>query len=115
MGELAPLLKELTPLFGSGGAIVLSVWWLLWRNKAGDADKAQQLMAATHWQKIAQNAEDRRVVAEQRADQFAHERNEAYQQVWELKGQLRQVLEQLEALKQELQSMKERYDANNKH
>lgn len=94
-----------------GPALALSIagGWYLFRQKPADAVRAANadgtVDAIDHWKEIASNeklrADDERnarIVAEQRADSFAKERNDAMQQVWKLTGQVETLTKQLETV-----------------
>ena len=66
------------------------------------ADSEGQIAALATWQQLLEGERAARVKAEERADKFAAERNEALQQVWEMKGQLKVMSETLAAQTTEL-------------
>lgn len=87
-----------------GPALALSIagGWYLFRQKPTDAVRAANadgtVDAIDHWKEIANNEREARLVAEQRADSFAKERNDAMQQVWKLTGQVETLTKQLETV-----------------
>lgn len=86
--------------------------WRVWRNQQnGDAkekaDSEGQIAALDAWQKLLADANAARIRAEDRADKFAAERNEAMQQVFEMKGQLKVLTDTLTAQTQELHELRE--------
>ena len=66
------------------------------------ADSEGQIAGLATWQQLLEGERAARVKAEERADKFAAERNEALQQVWEMKGQLKVMSETLAAQTTEL-------------
>lgn len=122
MEDLFKLIGELKGVFGGAAAIGISIAVWLWRERnqrdKSDADASGQIQALGVYQELLKNERDAKHLAEQRADQFAKERNEAYQQVWELKGQLKAITDQLEGqtrelveLRSQLRAFKEQIDA----
>lgn len=112
MDDALRLIGALAPGLGSTGAILVGGFLYFWSRRPADKDKDEQLRAVLVYKDLleaerrAKAAEvDRRLLAEQRTDQFAHERHEAYQQLWEIKGQFRLVQEQLAAALKELELM----------
>ncbi|WP_445289470.1 hypothetical protein [Variovorax atrisoli] len=71
------------------------------------ADSEGQIAALATWQQLLEGERAARVKAEERADKFAAERNEALQQVWEMKGQLRAMNETLAAQTSELAQLRD--------
>lgn len=124
MEDLATrLYAELKGIFGPVVAIVVSVSVYLWsqrnQSKKSDADAGGQIEALDVYKELLKTEREARHQESARADQFAKERNEAYQQVWELKGQLKAMSEQmavqnleLVALRDQLRELKEQIDAN---
>lgn len=99
MDEFLGVFRALSPALGGAGAIAFAS--ILYFHSR----RAQEIEG---WMRLANEANDRRIIAEQRADQFAHERNEAREQLGELRGQLRQVLAELELVRTEVRELKER-------
>lgn len=71
------------------------------------ADSAGQIAALATWQALLEGERAARVKAEERADKFAAERNEALQELWEMKGQLKAMNETLTAQTVELGSLRD--------
>jgi uncharacterized coiled-coil DUF342 family protein len=71
------------------------------------ADSEGQIAALATWQALLEGERAARVKAEERADKFAAERNEALQQVWEMKGQLRAMNETIAGQTSELAQLRE--------
>jgi hypothetical protein len=99
MDEFAKAVTSLAPIVGPVGAVIGAGWLYLWNRRGADANTSAQMAAIADWKMLFDGEHDRRVVAEQRADQLAADLREAHAQVWELKGQLRQVLDQLEQIR----------------
>jgi IS4 transposase len=71
------------------------------------ADSSGQIAALATWQALLVGERTARVRAEERADKFAAERNEALEQVWEMKGQFKVMSETLAAQTAELGLLRE--------
>ncbi|KQX34691.1 hypothetical protein [Variovorax sp. Root434] len=78
------------------------------------ADSEGQIAALGTWKELlegerAARAEERaaRVKAEERADKFAAERNEALKELWEMKGQIKAMNDTLAAQTAELSSLRD--------
>ncbi|QRF56562.1 hypothetical protein [Variovorax paradoxus] len=71
------------------------------------ADSEGQIAALGTWKELLEGERAARVKAEERADKFAAERNEAMQQVWEMRGQLKAMNEALTAQTSELASLRD--------
>jgi len=71
------------------------------------ADSEGQIAALGTWKELLEGERAARVKAEERADKFAAERNEAMQQVWEMRGQLKAMNEALTAQTTELASLRD--------
>lgn len=101
------------PLAQLAAAIVtIAGGYRIWRNQqAGDAkeraDSDGQIAALETWKQLLEGERAARQRAEERADKFAAERNEAMQQVYEMKGQLKAMAETLNAQTNELQALRE--------
>ncbi len=98
-----PLLKE---AFGPVLALVLIAAggfciYLLQRipQRMAGADSDGQIEALNVYKGLLESERAAKVLAEQRADVFAKERNDALQSVWELKGELRALNEELSRLR----------------
>lgn len=82
------------------------------------ADSDGQIAALATWQALLEGERAARVKAEERADKFAAERNEAMQQVWEMRGQLKAMNDtlagqttELAALRDQVRQLKEKVNA----
>jgi hypothetical protein len=71
------------------------------------ADSEGQIAALATWQQLLEGERAARVKAEERADKFAAERNQALQELWEMKGQFKVMSESLAAQALELGSLRE--------
>ncbi|CAA2107084.1 hypothetical protein [Variovorax paradoxus] len=71
------------------------------------ADSSGQIAALATWKELLEGERAARVKAEERADKFAAERNEALEQVWEMKGQLKAMNENLATHMAELGSLRD--------
>jgi len=71
------------------------------------ADSSGQIAALATWQALLEGERAARIKAEERADKFAAERNEALQEVWEMKGQLKAMNETLAAQTAEVSSLRD--------
>lgn len=71
------------------------------------ADSEGQIAALATWQALLEGERAARVKAEERADKFAAERNQAMQELWEMKGQLKAMNETLTAQTIELGSLRD--------
>ncbi|MDM0007202.1 hypothetical protein QTI51_17300 [Variovorax sp. J22G73] len=106
-------------------ALVLSIagGYRVWRAQQPTeakerADSDGQIAALATWQALLEGERAARVKAEERADKFAAERNEALQQVWEMRGQLKAMNDTLTAqttelglLRDQLRQLKEQIHA----
>lgn len=95
-------------------ALVLSIagGYRVWRAQQPTeakerADSDGQIAALATWQALLEGERAARVKAEERADKFAAERNEALQELWEMKGQLKAMNETLTAQTLELGSLRD--------
>ena len=95
-------------------ALILSIagGYRVWRAQQPTeakerADSEGQIAALATWQALLEGERAERVKAEERADKFAAERNEALQQLWEMKGQLKVMSESLAAQAVELGSLRD--------
>jgi len=71
------------------------------------ADSEGQIAALATWQQLLEGERAARVKAEERADKFAAERNEALQQLWEMRGQLKVMNENQTAQAAEIAVLRE--------
>ncbi|AGU51520.1 hypothetical protein VAPA_1c44470 [Variovorax paradoxus B4] len=71
------------------------------------ADSEGQIAALGTWKELLEGERAARLKAEERADKFAAERNEALKELWEMKGQLRAMNETLAAQTAELSSLRD--------
>ncbi|MDQ0068958.1 hypothetical protein J2W34_000732 [Variovorax boronicumulans] len=95
-------------------ALILSVagGYRVWRAQQPTeakerADSEGQIAALATWQALLEGERAARVKAEERADKFAAERNQAMQELWEMKGQLKAMNETLTAQTLELGSLRD--------
>ncbi|CAN7473804.1 hypothetical protein LJR170_003138 [Variovorax paradoxus] len=84
----------------------------VWRGKQPTeakerADSSGQIAALATWQALLEGERAARVKAEERADKFAAERNEALQQVWDMRGQLKVMNETITSQRAELGELRE--------
>ena len=108
LGQLAgnPLAQVVAALLAVAGG------YRYWRREStGDAkeraDSQGQIAALETWKQLVEGERTARLKAEERADKFAAERNEAMQQVWEMRGQLKVMSDNLVAQTQELHELRE--------
>ncbi|ATA53929.1 MULTISPECIES: hypothetical protein [Variovorax] len=71
------------------------------------ADSEGQIAALGTWKELLEGERAARVKAEERADKFAAERNEALKELWEMRGQLKAMNETLAAQTTELASLRD--------
>jgi len=71
------------------------------------ADSEGQIAALGTWKELLEGERAARLKAEERADKFAAERNEALKELWEMRGQLRAMNETLAAQTAELSSLRD--------
>jgi chromosome segregation ATPase len=71
------------------------------------ADSEGQIAALGTWKELLEGERAARVKAEERADKFAAERNEALKELWEMKGQLKAMNETLAAQTSELGALRD--------
>ena len=71
------------------------------------ADSEGQIAALGTWKELLEGERAARLKAEERADKFAAERNEALKELWEMRGQLRAMHETLAAQTAELSSLRD--------
>ena len=95
-------------------ALILTIagGYRVWRSQQPTdakerADSSGQIAALATWKELLEGERAARVRAEERADKFAAERNEALQQLWEMKGQLKAMNETLTAQTLELGSLRD--------
>lgn len=96
--------------------LTLAGGYRYWRSQqSGDAkeraDSDGQIAALETWKELLEGERAARIRAEERADKFAAERNEAMQQVFEMKGQLKVLTETLTAQTQELHELRDQVRA----
>lgn len=94
------------------GVLTLAGGWRLYRNQSsGDAvTRASDAANLTGIETLKQLVESERAArsrAEERADKFAAERNEAMQEVWEMRGQLKVMNETIAEQTKELVQLRE--------
>lgn len=111
MNELIALFVELKAVFGGAAAIGVSafIYFLTQKNSRdmAGADSAGQIKALAVYEELLKTERDARAVAEQRADKFAEERNEAYRELYKLQGQMAEMARQLEKQNAELERLRE--------
>lgn len=125
MNEWSDLLESVknSPLsqLGLFGASMAAAWRLWTTTRASDkvegANRGGQIAALDTWKQLVEGERAARKLAEERADRFAEERNKAMEQVYDMRGQLRamneQVLSQareLGELRLQLQSLQRQVD-----
>jgi len=95
-------------------ALILSIagGYRVWRSQQPTdakerADSSGQIAALATWKELLEGERAARVRAEERADKFAAERNEALEQVWEMKGRFEAMNETLAAQTAELGILRE--------
>ncbi|MBT2337350.1 hypothetical protein EH244_31090 [Variovorax beijingensis] len=71
------------------------------------ADSEGQIAALGTWKELLEGERAARVKAEERADKFAAERNEALKELWEMKGQIKAMNDTLAAQTAELSSLRD--------
>lgn len=71
------------------------------------ADSEGQIAALGTWKELLEGERAARLKAEERADKFAAERNEALKELWEMRGQLRAMNETLAAQTAELSALRD--------
>jgi len=96
----------------AAGVLTLAGGWRLYRNQlSGDsvtrANDAANITALDTWKQLLEGERAARIKAEERADKFAGERNEAMQEVWEMRGQLKVMNETLAEQTRELVQLRE--------
>ena len=120
MSSLMP--TSTTGLLGTVGAAVIAgaifLRQYLSRGAADRADDAGRISAINVYKELLEAERAARALADQRADGFAKERNEAVTVMGELRGQLKAVTEQLKdqtdelaALRSQVRGLKEQIDA----
>lgn len=92
--------------------LTLAGGYRFWRMQSSSdakerADSTGQIAALEAWQALLESERTARIRAEERADKFAAERNEAMQQVYEMKGQLKAMSETLSAQVAELHGLRD--------
>jgi uncharacterized coiled-coil DUF342 family protein len=95
-------------------ALILSIagGYRVWRSQQPTdakerADSSGQIAALATWKELLEGERAARVRAEERADKFAAERNEALEQVWEMRGRFEAMNETLAAQTAELGILRE--------
>ncbi|WP_436298483.1 hypothetical protein [Variovorax paradoxus] len=108
MGDLAsnPIAQLVFLVLSAAGG------YQVWRGKQPTeakerADSSGQIAALATWQALLEGERAARVKAEERADKFAAERNEALQQVWDMRGQLKVMNETITSQRAELGELRE--------
>ena len=95
-------------------ALILSIagGYRVWRSQQPTdakerADSSGQIAALATWKELLEGERSARMRAEERADKFAAERNEALEQVWEMRGRFEAMNETLAAQTAELGILRE--------
>lgn len=96
----------------AAAVLTLAGGWRLYRNQSsGDAvtraNDAANITALDTWKQLLEGERAARIKAEERADKFAGERNEAMQEVWEMRGQLKVMNDTLAEQTRELIQLRE--------
>lgn len=94
------------------GVLSLAGAWRLYKNQSsGDAvtraSDAANLTGIETLKQLVESERAARTKAEERADKFAGERNEAMQEVWEMRGQLKVMNDTLSDQTRELVKLRE--------
>ena len=108
MGDLAsnPIAQIVFLILSAAGGY--RVWRASQPNEAKErADSEGQIAALATWQQLLEGERAARVKAEERADKFAAERNEALKELWEMRGQLKAMNETLAAQTSELSALRD--------
>jgi hypothetical protein len=95
--------KSLGPVLAVAVIVAASlIVFFLQRNpqRMASADADGQIAAIDVWKELADSANAARAVAESRADMFAKERNDALQQLWEMRGQLKVLTDEVTRLRE---------------
>ena len=107
----------------AAAALSLAGAWRYFKNQSsGDAvtraNDAANLSGIETLKQLLEGERAARIKAEERADKFAAERNEAMQQVWEMRGQLKVMNEtitdqvrELERLREQMRQFQEQINA----
>lgn len=90
----------------AGGFIFLRQF--LSRGAADRADDAGRVSAINVYKELLEAERAARLLAEKRADDFAHQRNEAIAMMGKLQGQLEGMQRQLQAATEEISSLESR-------
>jgi septal ring factor EnvC (AmiA/AmiB activator) len=110
MTELIALFMELKSVFGGAVAIGLAaaLYFLSQKNSRdmAAADSAGQIKALAVYEEMLKAEREARAQAEQRADKFGEERNEAYQELYKLQGQMSELTKQIERQNGELERLR---------
>ncbi|SDZ71335.1 hypothetical protein SAMN05518854_11789 [Variovorax sp. YR266] len=110
MNEFLQLFTELKGVFGGAAAIGIAAAYYFFsqknsRDMAG-ADSAGQIKALAVYEEMLKSEREARALAEQRADKFAEERNEAYRELYKLQGQMSELTKQIERQNAELERLR---------
>lgn len=114
MEELIKLYEYTKGILGPTLAVGLAAAWYLFsqRNasKKDSADTSGQIKALETYEKLLENERVAREKAEKRADDFAKERNDAHQELWQLKGQVAAMTAQLAQQTVEMAELRKRLE-----
>lgn len=96
----------------AAAVLTLAGGWRLYKNQSsGDAvtraNDAANITALDTWKQLLEGERAARIKAEERADKFAGERNEAMQEVWEMRGQLKVMNDTIAEQTRELIQLRE--------
>ena len=114
MDDSIKIFESLSGVVGPTITIAIAVFAYLWTQRTANskavADADGQISAVNVYKELLATA--RAFGAEQtlRADAFAKERNEAVQQLYELKGQIKAMTEQIAKQNEELHGLRRQLD-----
>jgi chromosome segregation ATPase len=101
----AELAKTVGPTTALLGGIAYIIWTKMPARSVQEADADSKILAFQEYKEIvaAERAEKREALV--RVDTFAKERNEAFQQMYEMKGQISELTKLLEEYKQKIEQL----------
>jgi uncharacterized coiled-coil DUF342 family protein len=108
MGDIAsnPIAQLAFLILSAAGGY--QVWRKQQPNDAKErADSEGQIAALGTWKELLEGERAARLRSDERADKFAAERNEAREELWELRGQMRAMSETLAAQAAEVAKLRE--------
>lgn len=86
-------------------------WSILRKNQSAsavsEANNEANITAIETYQKLVATLDAARIAAEQRADRFAEDRNEAWKQLYETRGKLDSMTEQVATLNDQVTRLRE--------